>query len=456
MDDLTAARLQMEVSLAFHMVFAAAGVALPVMMLLAEGLWIRHGRQEALALARTWAKATGLLFAIGAVSGTALSFELGLLWPRFLAFAGPLIGPAFAFEGYAFFLEAIFLGLYLYGWQRLSPHAHWLCGLMVALSGAASAVLVVSANAWMQQPVGFRLADGQPQDIDPVAALFNPSWPLMALHSTMACYTAVGFAAAGLYAWALLHDRRPERVGYNRLALAIALAVGLVGAITMPLSGDLLARRAAHVQPAKLAALEGQFRTERGAPLRIGGWPDPTLGETRYAIEIPRLLSLLATEDPDGLVLGLDAFPRDEWPEARIVHPAFQVMVGAGVLLLALGLWGAIAWWRGRRDGRWPRRPLLWGLVAGAPLGFVALEAGWIVTEVGRQPWVIYGVMRTRDAVTTVGGVGWTLAGFTLLYLLLGATLVILLRRLAAGEPAVPAPVAPPPAPHPTPQLPGA
>src|SRR5579875_3424783 len=187
MDPLSAARTQMAFSLGFHMIFAAAGMALPLMMVLAEGRWLHNGDPDALRLARTWAKATGVLFAIGAVSGTALSFELGLLWPRFLAFAGPLIGPAFAFEGYAFFLEAIFLGLYLYGWQRLSPHAHWLCGLMVALSGAASAVLVVSANAWMQQPVGFRLADGQPQDIDPVAALFNPSWPLIALHSTMAC-----------------------------------------------------------------------------------------------------------------------------------------------------------------------------------------------------------------------------------------------------------------------------
>jgi cytochrome bd ubiquinol oxidase subunit I len=224
MSDLTAARIQMEVSLAFHMIFAAVGMAMPLMMLIAEGRWLRTGDRDALQLAKTWAKVTAVLFAIGAVSGTALSFELGLLWPRFMAFAGPLIGPAFALEGYAFFIEAIFLGLYLYGWDRLRPFAHWLCGWPVALSGAASGILVVSANAWMQQPVGFELAaDGSPTNIDPVAALINPAWGLMAAHSTLSTYQAVGFAAAGVYAWALLRDRQPARAGYNRLAVVIAM-----------------------------------------------------------------------------------------------------------------------------------------------------------------------------------------------------------------------------------------
>jgi cytochrome d ubiquinol oxidase subunit I len=434
MDDLTAARVQMEISLGFHMLFAAAGVAMPVLMLIAEGLWLRTRDATYETLARTWGKATAVLFAVGAVSGTALSFELGLLWPGFMAFAGPLIGIAFALEGYAFFVEAIFLGLYLYGWQRLSPVTHWLCGFPVALSGAASAILVVSANAWMQNPVGFDLVDGRPTNVDPLLALLNPSWPIMAAHATIACYAAVGFAVAGVYAWALLRDPRQARAVYNRRALVIAMLVGSVAALLQPPTGDLLARRAAEVQPAKLAALEGQFKTELGAPLRIGGWPDPDAGATRFAIEIPRALSFLATHDPDGTVLGLEAFPRDEWPESRVVHPAFQLMIGAGTAMIALGLWWAWTWWRGRSDASWTKSRLLLGaLVVGSPLGFLALEAGWVVTEVGRQPWVIYRIMRTSEAVTPAGGVGVSLAGFTVLYLLLIGALLLILRRLARG-----------------------
>ncbi len=289
----------------------------------------------------------------------------------------------------------------------------------------------------MQQPVGFELAaDGTAINLDPVAALFNPAWGLMATHSTLSTYQAVGFAAAGVYAWALLRGRRPERARYNRLAIVISMILGAVSAAAQPIVGDFLAQRAHEVQPAKLAALEGQFKTERGAPLRIFGWPDPETGETYWAIEIPNGLSILATHDPNGLVLGLEAFPRDEWPEARIVHPAFQVMVGAGFLMIGVAGWYWWAWVRDRRAGRdWSvRRRLLWALVLSAPLGFLALEAGWIVTEVGRQPWVIYGIMRTRDAVTPAGGVAVSLAGFSLLYAGLTVTLILLLRRLARGD----------------------
>jgi cytochrome d ubiquinol oxidase subunit I len=317
-----------------------------------------------------------------------------------------------------------------------------------------------------------------PVNVDPVAALFNPAWGLMALHSTLSTYQAVGFAAAGVYAWALLRGRRTEaadngtRAHYNRLAVLIAMLLAAPTALIQPLAGDFLARRAHVAQPAKLAALEGQFETQRGAPLRIGGWPDPAAGVTRWAIEIPKGLSLLATHDPDGLVLGLEAFPRDQWPEARIVHPAFQVMVGAGFAMLGLALWFWWTWcraWLAQRRGHRPpfpereggqgvrstaapspeapivigahpgtdwstRRLLLWALVLATPLGFLALEAGWIVTEAGRQPWVIYGVMRTRDAVTPAGEVGASLAGFAVLYAGLAMVLVVLLRRLARGD----------------------
>jgi cytochrome d ubiquinol oxidase subunit I len=354
-----------------------------------------------------------------------------------MAFAGPMIGLAFALEGYAFFIEAIFLGLYLYGWNRLRPWAHWWAGVPVALSGVASGVLVISANAWMQGPVGFEVGpDGLPTNVDPLAALFNPAWGLMAAHSTLSTYQAVGFAAAGVYAWALLRGHRLERAGYNRLAITIALILGTTTALLQPVIGDFLAQRAHHEQPAKLAALEGQFQTERGAPLRIGGLPDPATEQTRWALEIPYGLSILATHDPNGEILGLEAFPRDQWPDTRVVHVAFQVMVGAGFAMLGVAAWYVWAWWRDRRGKRdWTRRRwLLRALLAASPLGFLALEAGWIVTEAGRQPWIIYGVMRTRDAVTPATEVGLSLFGFGALYAGLGVVLLVLLRRLAGGH----------------------
>jgi cytochrome d ubiquinol oxidase subunit I len=437
MTPLTAARVQMELSLGFHMLFAAVGMAMPVMMLIAERRWITQADPDGLALARKWSKLTAVVFAIGAVSGTALSFELGLLWPRFMAFAGPFIGPAFALEGYAFFIEAIFLGLYLYGWDRLAPRTHWLCGWAVAVSGTLSGILVLSTNAWMQDPVGFTLApDGQAVDIDPLAALFNPAWPLMAAHSTLSTYQAVGFAAAGTYAWALLRNRRPGRERYHRLALAIAVATATPAAIAQPLLGDLLARRAHERQPAKLAAMEGQFVTERRAPLRIGGIPDTEARVTRHAIEIPGGLSFLAAHDVNAEVVGLDRFPRDEWPNVVVTHVAFQIMAGCGMLMFAVASWYWGARFRQRRAGFEAMLPrgLLRILVLCTPLGYVALEAGWVVTEVGRQPWVIYSVMRTADGVTPVASVGGSLLLFALLYAGLLLILLFFLRRLAGQD----------------------
>lgn len=434
MSSLTAARMQMELSLGFHMLFAAVGMAMPLMMVIAERRWLRHRDADALALARNWATLTAVIFAIGAVSGTALSFELGLLWPTFMAFAGPLIGPAFALEGYAFFVEAIFLGLYLYGWDRLSPRAHWWCGVAVAVSGAFSGIIVLATNAWMQNPVGFTLdAAGRAVNLDPWAVLTNPAWPLMGLHSTLSTYQAVGFATAGVYAWSIWRGRRPHRHHYYMQGLTIAMLLGATAAVLQPLAGDLLAKRAHLHQPAKLAAMEGQFVTERRAPLRIGGLPDPEARVTRYAIEIPMLLSILAANDPDTEVAGLDQFPRDQWPNVVVTHIAFQIMVGCGMVMILVSLW--YAWWRWRTRTDTPRhlppRALLCALIVCLPLGFIALEAGWVVTEVGRQPWVIYGIMRTADAVTTVDTVGSSLVLFSSLYLGLAAVLVFVLRRLA-------------------------
>lgn len=426
MDTLSAARAQMEVSLAFHMVFAALGIGMPLLMTLAEALWLRTGRAHYRDLARKWARATALTFAVGAVSGTALSFELGLLWPRFMAFAGGIIGPAFALEGYAFFLEAIFLGLYLYGWERLSPRAHLAAGAAVAASGVLSGVLVVAANAWMQEPAGLHaLAGGS---VSAWAPFLSPAWGEMALHSTLSCYIATAFAAAGVYALGMLRGRRDT---YHRAGLTLALGVGTVAALLQPLSGHVSAQHVARNQPVKLAAAEAHFHTQRGAPVLVGGLPDAEARTVRGALRIPRLLSFLAADDFGAEVKGLDVVPRARWPNVAVSHLAFDVMVGSAFAMIGLGLW----FWLPRRRRREPGRWLLRALVAGSPLGIVALEAGWIVTEAGRQPWIVHGVMLTRDGVTPVSGVTATFFGFSVLYLVLGTALALLLRRLATGAP---------------------
>jgi len=422
--DLDAARWLFGSSLAFHIVFAAVGVAMPLLMVLAEWRWRRTGSAVHLELARRWAKGTALLFAVGAVSGTVISFELGLLWPRFMAFAGPIIGMPFSLEGFAFFAEAIFLGIYLYGWERVSPRLHLASGLLVALSGALSAFFVTLANAWMNHPAGFELLAGRATGVDPVAAMLPPGWGNQVLHVLLSCYAATGFAVAGIHAWFL---RREPTHPFHRAALSIALLVGGGAALLQPLSGDLSAQGVARHQPVKLAAMEGHFRTERGAPLLLGGLPDAEASVTRWAIEIPRGLSLLAFHDPDAEVKGLLDFPRDRWPNGRNVHLAFQVMVGLGTVMATLSLLGALLWWRGRRlpTQRW----YLTALALAAPAGFLALEAGWLVTEWGRQPFAIREVMRTAEAVTPMANLSLPLWLFLGLYLFLGVVVAALLWR---------------------------
>lgn len=430
MADLLAARLLMALALGFHILFAVAGIAMPLLMAIAEWRWLRTGQPTWLVLTKRWAQGTAILFAVGAVSGTVLSFLLGLLWPRFMAFAGPIFGLPFALEGFAFFTEAIFLGIFLYGWERVSPWLHWASGVVVALSGALSGVFVVTANAWMNTPAGFRLADGRAVDIDPVAAMLNPSAFGQALHMVLAAYAAVGFAVAAIHAARLLRDPASD---FHRKALALALSVGGAAALLEPLSGDLLARRVALTQPVKLAAMEGQFRTERGAPLRLGGLPDVEARETRHALEIPGALSLLAFHDPQATVRGLEEFPRADWPPVVVVHLAFQLMVACGSVMALVALVGAWLAWRHAAlpDRRWYLR----ALVACGPLGFVAIEAGWTVTEVGRQPWIVQGVMRTAEAVTPVPGLLLPLVATSLLYLLLGFVVLELLRRQVFAGP---------------------
>ena len=430
MPDLLAARSQMAMSLAFHILFAVVGIGMPVLMVVAEQRYRRTGDAICLELAKRWAKGTAILFAVGAVSGTVLSFELGLLWPGFMEFAGPVIGMPFSLEGFAFFTEAIFLGIYLYGWDRISPRAHLWAGILVAVSGAASGIFVVIANAWMNAPTGFDLVDGRVANVDPIAGMLNPMAFPQALHMTLASYAATGFAVAGIHAFLLLFDRDNA---FHRRALAIALLVGAPAAVLQPLSGDLSARAVAQNQPAKLAAMEAHFETGRRAPLVIGGWPNMGTRETRWAVRIPGGLSFLAQHDINAEVPGLDRVPRADWPHVPIVHLAFEIMVALGTFLALVGLWAGVLALR-RRDlcaEPW----LLRAVAVAGPMGFVAIEAGWTVTEVGRQPWIVYGMLRTADAVTPMPGLIVPFIGFTLLYCFLGVIVVWLLYRQIIRSP---------------------
>jgi len=432
MPDILAARSQMGISLAFHIVFSCMGIAMPLLMVLAETIHLRTGDEVYMLLARRWATGTSILFAVGAVSGTVLSFELGLLWPHFMERAGPIIGMPFSLEGFAFFTEAVFLGLYMYGWDRLSARAHIAAGYIVALSGMISGIFVVIANAWMNTPAGFQLdAHHHLTNINPVAALTNPAAFHETLHMTIAAYAATGFAVAGVHAFMLLRDRGNQ---FHRHAVTIALAMGSIAAVLQPLTGDIAAHEVARLQPIKLAAFEGLFPSEHGAPLAILGIPNVKTHHLDYAIDLPYMLSLMTYHDPHALVLGLDSFPETEWPDALMaVHMAFQVMVGIGFALAAIPLWALWLLWRQRTIFAEPW--FMRALVAATPLGLLAVEAGWAVTELGRQPWIIYHVMFTRDAVTPMHGLEVQLIVFTALYVFLGITVLRLMWRHVMRSP---------------------
>ena len=422
MSDLLAARAQMAMSLGFHIIFAVLGIGMPLLMVLSERQWLKTRDPVWLDLTKRWSKGTAILFAVGAVSGTVLSFELGLLWPAFMEYAGAIIGMPFSLEGFAFFTEAIFLGIYLYGWTRLSERAHWWAGVAVAVSGTISGIFVVFANAWMNSPTGFRVVDGKPVDIDPIAAMLNPAAFTQSLHMTLAAFATTGIAVAGIHAWML---RRDASSPFHRAALKVALMVAVPASLLQVVSGDLSAKFLAEWQPVKLAAMEGHFETERGAALVIGGVPDEAAGITRYAIKVPKLLSVLAFGDPDAEVRGLNAYPRDVWPPVAVTHAAFQIMVGLGSLMALASLWVILGWLRKREIAL--NRPLLTFLALLTPAGFIAVEAGWVVTEVGRQPWIIHGFMRTADAVTPMPGLVIPFTIFTVLYLFLGVIVAWLL-----------------------------
>ncbi len=430
---LAAGRGQMGTSLSFHLFFAVLGVGLPLMMLTAEGMHLRTGDPVWRALARRWSRVFAILFAVGAASGTIISFELGLLWPRFMAFAGGIIGLPFSLEGAAFFIEAIFVGVYLYGWNRLSPRAHWLSGFPIAIAAAASAFFIVTANAWMNVPRGFHIVHGHVTHVNVLAAMFNPAWATETSHMILGAYLATAFGVGAVYAVGMLRGRRDA---YHRKAITVALSLA---AIIAPLQlgvGDLLGRTVAQHQPATLAAIEGVAHTETGAGLNVGGIPLPGHATTVLNVKVPNLLSLLAYDRPNAPVRGLDTFPKaDRTPLAGPTRLAFIGMVGIGTGLVILALW---YWLRRRRNGPGPEgRFTLLALAAAGPLAFVANELGWLVSEFGRQPWVVYGVFRTSNAITTASGLGATFAGFTVLYVGLSAVTLWGVRRVSTGGPEI-------------------
>ncbi|CAN5275025.1 cytochrome ubiquinol oxidase subunit I [soil metagenome] len=424
MDDLIAARMQMAVSLGFHIVFACIGMTMPVLMAFSEWRWLRTGKQVYLDITKAWSKGVAIFFAVGAVSGTVLSFELGLLWPEFMKHAGAIIGMPFSWEGTAFFVEAIALGIFLYGWKRLNKWMHWVSGVIVSVSGILSGIFVVSANAWMNSPQGFDWVNGTAINIDPVKAMFNDAWLSEAIHMTLAAFISTAFAVAGVHAFLLLKNR--SRV-FHQQAVKTALIFGSVAALLQPLSGDFAAKDIAKRQPAKLAALEGLYKTSKPADLIIGGIPNDETQKVDYAIHVPGALSFLAKGDFNAEVQGLDAIPKEDWPPVIIVHIAFQLMVGIGFLLAFTSLLYLIfsIKWRHVLMKKW------WlALIAfTTPLGFIAVEAGWTVTEVGRQPWILYGIMRTKDAVSTMPGLHYSFYVITVVYMLLSLVIVLLMKR---------------------------
>ena len=414
-DYLLQARQMQAMSFAVHIPLVCFGIAFPAMVLFLEGLWLRTGDPLYRALAKRWSKAMLILFAVGVVTGTILSFEMGLLWPEFMATFGDVFGLAFMVEGFSFFMEAIFIAIYVYGWERLSARTHMLAGVPMVVAGITGSLMVISVNGWMNHPTGFSIRAGEVVDVKPLAALFNDNLWHELVHMYLAGFIVAGFLVAGVYAFGWLRGRRDR---HHRIGLVVALSVAALAAPAQLLVGDWAARTVAERQPVKLAAFEGLEETTKGAPFSLPG-----------GIEIPKLLSLLAFHDPNATVTGLDSVPEDDRPPTGIVKVSFRLMVFIGSGLAALGAWFVWLWWRRRRLPR-----SLWfyrALVAAGPAALVALIAGWVTTEVGRQPWVVYQVMRTESAVTGASGIPVGFGALGLVYLGLAAVAVVMLRRLS-------------------------
>jgi cytochrome bd ubiquinol oxidase subunit I len=424
-DYLLQARQMQALSFAVHIPLVCFGIAFPALVLFVEWLYLRTGDELYRTLAKRWTKVMAALFAAGVVTGTILSFEMGLLWPAFTATFGSVFGLGFAIEGFSFFMEAIFIGIYIYGWERLSPRAHFASGIPIAIAGFTGSLTVISVNGWMNHPTGFHIREGKAVDVHPVEALFGNSYFWHELvHMYLAGYIVTGFLVAAAYA---VGSPRGRWGRYERTALAIPLTVAALCSPVQVLVGDWNGREVARAQPSKLASFEGLGQTGQGAPVHLLGWYKD--GRVEYGISIPRLLSLLAYHDPNAPVAGLDAVPVDERPPVNVVRVAFQTMVGIGTMLALLGFAYLAVRWRHRRL---PESPWFYrALVVAGPLSVVALICGWVTTEVGRQPWVVYRVMRTSEAVTGAGGIPVGYATLALVYLALALAVAWILRRLA-------------------------
>ena len=445
-EHLDQARQLQALSFAVHIPLTCFGMALPALVVLVEWLWLRTGDPLYRTLARRWSRIMVALFAVGVITGTILSFELGMLWPGFMGTFGAVFGLGFAIEGFSFFLEAIFIAIYVYGWDRLPPKWHFASGFPIILTGLTGSLMVIAVNAWMNHPGGFRLEGGEVVDVRPWEALFgNPFLWHEFVHMYVAAFIVVGFLLAGAYAWSRLRRGRWGR--YERTALAIPLTIAAVAAPAQLLVGDWAAREVASHQPLKLAAFEGLSETTRGAPETIGGWYDADTGQIRGGIEIPKLLSLLAYHDPSATVRGLASVPPADRPSPiNVVRLAFQAMVAIGTGLALLGAIALIVRWRRGRlpESRWFHR----ALVVAGPASVVALIAGWVTTEVGRQPWVVYELMRTEAAVTGADGIPVGYATLALVYagvLAAVAWILTLLARAPLGGARDPQPTGAPP-----------
>ena len=424
-EHLLPARQMQALSFIVHIPIVCFGIAFPAMFLFVEGLWLRTGNPVYKALAKRWSKIALVLFAVGVVTGTILSFEFGLLWPNFTATFGEVFGLAFALEGISFFVEAIFIAIYVYGWDRISRRAHFLVGIPVVIAGLTGSLTVLTVNGWMNDPRGFDLVNGKVVNPQPFTALFGGNVWHELVHMYLAGYMVVGFLVAGYYGRRWLKGRRDH---YTRTAMIVGLSFAALVAPVQVVVGDWAARTVAEKQPVKLASFEGLGKTTKGAPFHIGGYYSD--GEIRYGIAVPKLLSLLAFHDPNATVKGVETVPEADRPPVNVVRTSFMVMISVGSALMALGLWFLVLWWR---RGRLPRSPWFYrALMAAGPLALLALICGWITTEVGRQPWVVYKYMRTEQAVTDADGLWLAFGAMVVVYAALVAATVWLLRRLAS------------------------
>ena len=435
------ARLQFAFTIGFHIVLPAFSIGLASYLAVLEGLWLRTGRQVYLDVFQFWLKAFAVTFAMGVVSGLVMSYEFGTNWADFADKAGPVVGPLMGYEVLtAFFLEAGFLGVMLFGMQRVGPKLHYAATCLVAAGTLMSAFWILSVNSWMQTPQGYTTSpDGRFLPADWAAIIFNPSFPYRLVHMVVASYLSVAFVVGAVGAFHLLRDRQNQAA---RVMFGMAMWMAAIVAPIQILAGDAHGLNTLAHQPAKIAALEGDFETRPGTPLILFGWPDMQAERTDYAVEVPHLGALVLTHTWDGEIKGLKEFPPDQRPYAPVVFIAFRIMVGLGFLMAAVGVYGLYLRWRRRLfDTVWLQHAMTFM----APAGFVALLAGWTVTEVGRQPFTVYGHLRTSESVSPIGlpGVATSLAAFGVVYLtVFGAGLVFLLRILrktpTAHEPGPP------------------